>query len=136
MALTHLLDTSVYSQPIRDIPHEQVLNRWDVHREGDLCISSIVHAEVLQGLEQRQSVKYWRRYRELIEGRYAILPFDASVAETYSSIVCVLRRSGRSKPMADVMIASTALCHGLVLATLNVKDFEGIPGLLVENWGR
>lgn len=33
------------------------------------------------------------------------------------------------------MIAATARHHRLTLATLNLKDFSGIPGLAVEDWG-
>ncbi len=32
------------------------------------------------------------------------------------------------------MIAATALQYGLILATLNTRDFAGIPGLAVEDW--
>lgn len=34
----------------------------------------------------------------------------------------------------DLLIAVTAKRHGLILATLNYNDFQGIPGLLVEDW--
>jgi predicted nucleic acid-binding protein len=32
------------------------------------------------------------------------------------------------------MIAATSRHHGLVVTTPNVRDFKGIPGLLVEDW--
>jgi tRNA(fMet)-specific endonuclease VapC len=136
MALTHLLDTSIYSQPIRDVPNDRVMMRWSEHPDSHVCISSIVHAEVLQGLIDRDSSKYWRRYRELLENHYTILPFDTVVSETYSKLVVKLKQTGKPRPMADLMIAATAIQHGLILATLNVKDFKDIPGLIVENWGK
>jgi len=135
MAHTHLFDTSVFSQPIRDVPMENVMQRWSGLNENSICVSSIVHAELLQGLIARDSKKYWRRYKELLEGRYHILAFDASVAEKYSRLVVSLKQTGKPKPMADLMIAATALHHGLTLATLNIKDFQGVPGLNVEYWG-
>lgn len=134
MALSHLLDTSVYSQPIKDRPIDAVLDRWSVLRESSLCTAAVCLAEVLQGLRDRESEKYWRRYRELIEGRYTVLPFDAAAADTFSRLAVETRRRGRPRPVVDLMIAATALRHGLVLATLNVRDFAGIPGLVVENW--
>lgn len=135
MALTHLLDTSVYSQPIRDIPNSYVMDRWNELPDVSFCISSIVHAEVLQGLKDRESKKYWRRYQELLHGRYRVLPFDEAVAEHYSDLVIEQKRSGKPRPMADLIIAATARHHGLIVATLNIKDFSNIPGLTVENWG-
>jgi predicted nucleic acid-binding protein len=32
------------------------------------------------------------------------------------------------------MIAATAVTYGLTLATLNARDFHGIPLLTVEDW--
>jgi tRNA(fMet)-specific endonuclease VapC len=135
MALTHLLDTSVFSQPIRDTPNPYVMDRWSALPDVSLGISSIVHAEILQGLKDRDSKKYWRRYRELLKGRHQILSFDETVAEHYSDLLIEQKRAGKPKPMADLMIAATARSYGLIVATLNIKDFIGIPGLSVENWG-
>ena len=34
----------------------------------------------------------------------------------------------------DMLIASQALCEGLTVVTDNVKHFENIPNLNIENW--
>jgi len=34
----------------------------------------------------------------------------------------------------DLLIAASALVHGLTLVTQNVKDFVHISGLAVEDW--
>jgi predicted nucleic acid-binding protein len=135
MPLSHLLDTSILSQPIKDKPLANVLDRWSDLGDEVVCTSAICLAEILQGLRDRESSKYWRRYRDLVENQYQVLPFDAAVADTFSSMAVDLRRQGRPKPTLDLMIAATVACHGLVLATLNARDFTGIPGLIVENWG-
>ena len=136
MTFSHLLDTSVFSQPIKDHPRESVLDRWSGLREEKLCTSAICLAEMLQGLRYRDSAKYWRRYRELLEDRYQVLPFDAAAAETFSLLAAELRQRGTPRPVVDLMIAATALRRGLILATLNTRDFTGIPGLRIEDWNR
>jgi tRNA(fMet)-specific endonuclease VapC len=136
MALSHLLDTSVLSQPIKDHPLPGVLDRWNDLRDDALCTSAVCLAEVLQGLHDRESAKYWRRYRELLENQYPVLPFDGEVADAFAGLAVTMRRQGKPRPALDLMIAATACSHGLVLATLNVRDFTGIPGLVVEDWGR
>jgi predicted nucleic acid-binding protein len=136
MPLSHLLDTSVLSQPIKDKPLPSVMDRWNVLDENALCTSAICLAEILQGLRERESSKYWRRYRELLENQYPVLSFDAHVAEIFSELSADLRRQGKPKPALDLMIAATAHQHGLVLATLNVHDFTGIPGLTIEDWNK
>lgn len=134
MPAIYLLDTSILSQPIKDKPLLPVLERWSEIGEAAVCTSAICIAEILQGLEERGSQKYWRRYRELLEGRYRVLPFDEAVAGEFGKLSAKLRSLGTPKPMMDLLIASTAKSHGLVLATLNPKDFLGIPDLKVQSW--
>lgn len=136
MTFSHLLDTSVFSQPVKDHPRDSVLDRWSGLREEKLSTSAICLAEMLQGLRYRDSSKYWRRYRELLEDRYQVLPFDAATAETFSVLAVELGRKGNPRPVVDLMIAATALRRGLILATLNIRDFSGIPGLRTEDWNR
>jgi len=136
MPLTHLLDTSVLSQPLKDKPVESVLSRWESIGDPAICTSAICLAELLHGLETRQSEKYWRRFKHLLENRYPALPFDQATASAYARMAAELRRAGNTKPTVDLFIAATASQNGLILVTLNEKDFAGIPGLIVENWAR
>ncbi len=134
MAHTHLLDTSVLTQPIKDRPVETVLSRWDALGDRAVCTSALCLVELKEGLEIRQSRKYWRRFDELLDSRYLILPFDENTAATYARLAAKLRSPGKPKPTVDLLIAAAARQHGLILATLNAKDFVGIPGLAVEDW--
>ena len=136
MALSHLLDTSVLCQPIKDTPITTVLARWDELGEAVVCTSAICVAEVLQGLEQRQSEKYWSRYRELLAGRYPVLAVDEAVAAQFGKLASELRQAGHTKPALDLFVAATAKRHGLTIATLNIGHFLNIPGLAVEDWSR
>ena len=134
MALTHLLDTTIFSQPIKDRPLPLVMERWSTLSDACVCTSAICLAEILQGLEARQSDKYWRRYRALLENRYAALPFDQAVAAAFGRAAADQRRQGTPRPVVDLLIASTARHHGLIIATLNTRHFMGIRGLQVEDW--
>lgn len=134
MPLSHLLDTSVFSQLIKDRPNPYVLDRWSSLRDDSFCTSAVCLAEVLQGLRERESPKYWQRYRELLENQYAVLPFDIATADVFGNLSATLRRQGKTRPALDLMIAATACRHGLIVATLNASDFVGIPGLKVEDW--
>jgi predicted nucleic acid-binding protein len=134
--LTHLLDTSVYCQPIKNHASETVLARWSALDDGALCISALCHYEVLQGLMQRASERYWGRYRAILEGRYRILPFDAESARELADLQTVHKQQGVVRSLADLVIAATARRNGLIIATLNGKDFQGLPGVAVEDWSR
>lgn len=41
---------------------------------------------------------------------------------------------GQFTPEMDLLIASTALAHGLTLVTHNTQDFTNVPGLNLEDW--
>jgi toxin FitB len=62
-------------------------------------------------------------------GRY--LAFDEPAASRYAALVSARMRAGRPISVEDAQIAAMALAGGLVLATRNVGDFEGIDGLSV-----
>ena len=136
MAVTHLLDTTVYCQPLRKKPLPKVVARWKSLGDTALCVSVLCEAEVLRGLEAKSSPRLWDRYRNLLEGRLPILEVTVEVARSYASLAGPLIRNGNPRPVVDLMIAATAKRSGLILATLNARHFEGIEGLAVEDWSR
>lgn len=132
--ITHLLDTSVYCQPLKKQPLPCVIQRWMRLGDGVMCTSIFCETEILQGLELKQSEKLWQAYREILKDRIPILPFDMNIARIYARIQAESIRSGITRPVFDLLIASTAMAHDLILATCNYRDFISIPGLRVEDW--
>ena len=136
MAVSHLLDTSVYCQPLRKKPLPTVVDRWTKLGDSSLCVSVLCEAEVLQGLEARESAALWDRYRKLLEGRLPVLDITIQVAGTYAAMAGPLIRSGKPRPVIDLLIAATAKREGLIVATLNARHFEGLEGVAIEDWSR
>ncbi len=133
MFLTHLLDTSVYCQPIKNKPLLSVEEHWRKIGDQAACISVICEAEILQGLKAKNSQKLWSAYRDILKNRLVILPIDTKVAEVYADLANVMNKKGKKRPTMDLLIAATAKVHGLIVATCNYKDFAPIDGLSVEN---
>jgi len=136
VAVSHLLDTSVYCQPLRKKPVTAVVSRWKTVGDAALCISVLCEAELLQGLQAKDSSVLWSRYRELLEDRIPMLDVTSEVARVYAAMAGPLIREGRTRPVVDLLIAATAKSAGLVLATLNPRHFEGLQGLAVEDWSK
>lgn len=136
MAVSHLLDTSVYCQPLRKRPLPSVVARWKRLGDAALCISVLCEAELLQGLEAGDSGELWERYRGLLHNRLPVLDVTPEVARVYARLAGPLIRSGKPRPVVDLLIAATAKSAGLVLTTLNTRHFVGIEGLAVEDWSR
>jgi len=57
-------------------------------------------------------------------------------AETAGEILANLRKTGQILGIEDVLIAASAITHGLTVVTANVRHFAIIEGLRVENWLR
>ena len=63
-----------------------------------------------------------------------ILPFDRVAAEIYGNVRAELERAGLTIGEPDARIAAIALARSLTVVTGNVRHFERVPGLRVENW--
>jgi predicted nucleic acid-binding protein len=136
VALSHLLDTSVYCQPIKSKPLTTVRERWTALGDEALAVSAICEAEVLYGLELKKSAKLEALYDGLLGERLRVLPVDSGVAKHFASLKAWAKANGRSPSDFDLLIAATARGHGLTLATLNIRHFQGLPSLTVEDWSK
>ena len=55
-------------------------------------------------------------------------------AEHYGAIRACLEESGQPIGPMDMLIAAEARAYDLVVVTDNVREFERVPNLTVENW--
>ena len=66
--------------------------------------------------------------------RLEVLPYGAKAAQHYGSIRSALEKQGRPIGVNDLHIAAQARAQGLTLVTNNLREFERVPGLMLENW--
>ncbi|MBA2740832.1 MAG: PIN domain-containing protein [Actinobacteria bacterium] len=71
---------------------------------------------------------------EQIVGDVQVVPFDELAARAYAELRVRLEREGRPLGHPDLQIAAICLSHDLTLVTGNVRHFDRVPGLRVENW--
>lgn len=59
------------------------------------------------------------------------LPFDSDAARAYGRVFAATKAAGRTSRtrLADLLIASTAVAHGLPIYTRNPNDFSGLEGI-------
>jgi tRNA(fMet)-specific endonuclease VapC len=62
------------------------------------------------------------------------LEVDRDVSRKFGEIRAAQLDQGQYTPEMDLLIASTALAHGLTLVTHNTQDFTNVPGLTLEDW--
>jgi tRNA(fMet)-specific endonuclease VapC len=130
----YLLDTSVFSQPLRRRPVPTALARWRDAGDDACRVSTVTLAEVEFGLQLEGGSQRRERFRALLEGRLGVIETDQAVWRDFA------RRKARQQalglPVADLdlLIAACAACHMLVVATLNARDFSRIEGIAWEDW--
>jgi tRNA(fMet)-specific endonuclease VapC len=63
-----------------------------------------------------------------------VLPYDDRAAWQYGLIRAALEQKGTPIGDNDLHIAGHARSLGLIIVTNNLREFERVPGISVENW--
>jgi predicted nucleic acid-binding protein len=132
-----LLDTDILSEIGKGIDRT-VLGHAAAYLQafGRYTLSAVTVAEIIWGLEKRQSVRRVNAFRASLRSM-DVLPF-ADAADLAGRIGAALDRIGQPIGLADTMIAAIALEHGLELVTGNTSDFERVRQLghplAISNW--
>jgi predicted nucleic acid-binding protein len=131
----YLLDTNLLSELMRKQPSPTVLGRLgDVPRQS-LATSSICVTELRYGAARHpQGEVLWNRIATEVLPGVRVLPFGREEAEQAGDLLAALEARGTKIGIEDVLIGATALVHGLVIVTRNIKHFDRIDGLAVESW--
>jgi tRNA(fMet)-specific endonuclease VapC len=102
---------------------------WD-----EVCVSAITKCELLYGVEvsprreqQALGVAQYLRYMP-------VLDFPSEAGREYALIRAELKRSGKLIGGNDLLIAAHARHLGLILVTNNVREFNRVASLKIENW--
>lgn len=77
---------------------------------------------------------FWERIAREVLSKVTVLGVSEKEAVIAGDILALLERRGEPLSLPDVLIAATALEAGVTLVTANVRHFERIPHLRVENW--
>ena len=129
--MTYLLDTDTISFIFRG--EGRVEEHFRQLRPSDVCTSAIVVGEIELGLAHRANRKL-RRLSDRLFDILTVAPYDREAAHRCGKVAASLLDSGTPIGVEDTMVAAQALSLGLSLVTHNVKHFERVPGLRVEDW--
>jgi predicted nucleic acid-binding protein len=64
----------------------------------------------------------------------ACLPWDEAAATHFAAVAAQLQWVGRTPGSMDMMIAGHAIAASATLVTTRVSQFEGVDGLMLEDW--
>lgn len=131
--MKYMLDTNIIIYAKNNRP-ASVLYRLREHHPRDICISSITMAELEFGICNSTKPEYNREVLMEFLSPISIIPFDISAAREYGRIRSDLMKKGTLIGPNDLLIAAHAKALGLTLVTNNVREFERVEGLKIENW--
>lgn len=130
-----IFDTDVYTNVIKKVPSEQLLNRLARVPRRDQFTTTITIAETYYGLMRAPNrTRLLKLFEDVLLPRATVLSFDFSAAKKYGEIRSSLERQGTPLAHADLQIAAIALIADMTLITGNVNHFRRVPNLSVENW--
>jgi predicted nucleic acid-binding protein len=135
----YLFDTDVLSRLAKRRPPGELKARLEATPIASQFTSAVNVAEIYHGIfrlggDGGPKDILLAFFEGQVFPRLTILPFDVDDARAYGRLKAALERRGRPRFEPDLQIAAIALRHRLTVVTGNVRHFEGIPGLRVENW--
>lgn len=104
------------------------------HPTDLLFIAAITASELLHGCARAtDAIVRERRVRfvESVLQNYAVLPFALAEAREHAKLWVELEGRGQIIGERDLHIAATAKANGHGVATLNRREFERVPGIIV-----
>ena len=130
--MKYMLDTNVciYAQK----KNENIIAKIKENFEEGLAISAITLAELEYGVKNssnpEKNTVALLKFLTVVE----VLPFDGEAAAEYGDICAALKRNGTPIGPMDNLIAAHAKSEGLTIVTHNVREFERVADLKIEDW--
>jgi tRNA(fMet)-specific endonuclease VapC len=129
-----LLDTDILSEILKQrIARVTAKAAAYLEVHGQFTYSAFSRFEVRRGYLERRATRQLIRFDEFC-GRSLVLPITDSVLDRACILWAEARHGGHPCGDADLLIAATALEHNLVLASGNLRHFEWMPNLTLEDW--
>lgn len=111
----------------------QLARRMGVLPAPEQFTTSITVGELVYGARKRGSTRLESDIDRAV-AEVEVAAFDERAARAYAEIRVQLEAGGQRLDDPDLRIAAICLSHDLTLITGNVRHFERVPGLRVENW--
>ena len=131
--MRYLLDTDTCSYAIRG-DSAALDARLAKEKPDALAISAVTRAELMFGLEKRGNPRALSRVVHGFLDRITVMPWDTAAADHFARLRASLERGGTPIGVMDTMVAGHALALKATLVTNNLKHFQQVAALRLENW--
>jgi tRNA(fMet)-specific endonuclease VapC len=129
-----LLDTDILSELLKQHdPTVQARAEAYFRVQSQIAISAISCYQILRWLREPPKAQRLAQFDQMLREQI-VLDVDLPVLERAAELWIEARAAGQPREDVDLIIAATALVHDLTLVTANVKHFNWIAGLRLDNW--
>ncbi|MEH2358405.1 type II toxin-antitoxin system VapC family toxin [Nostoc sp.] len=130
--MKYLLDTNVC---IKYLNEDSIIRqRLENYELEDIAVCSVVKLELFYGAMRSDNPdQVWAKVKRFLEV-FISLALDDISALNAGRIRAQLANLGTPIGYNDLLIASIALSHDLILVTHNTKEFVRVEGLKIEDW--
>ena len=125
-----LLDTNILSELRRPRPEPKVVAFAATQPLDSLFISAVTLAEIRFGIElvadaeRRAELNDWLTHKVRPKFDQRVLPITEDIMFKWRFLVEDDRKAGRTFSQPDLIIAATALEHGLTVVSRDTTDYE------------
>ncbi|MDM8515894.1 type II toxin-antitoxin system VapC family toxin [Desulfobacterales bacterium HSG16] len=131
--MKYLLDTNICIKYLNGTS-DSIRNQIERNHPENIAVCSVVKAELFYGSMKSEYPERNLQKQKQFLNRFVSYPFDDGAAEKYGSIRSTLEKSGTPIGPNDLMIAAIALEQNAILVTHNVREFNRVEKLLLEDW--
>ena len=128
----YMLDTNVCIAIMKG--HQSVQAKVSQIPLTAIGISGIVLAELAYGVQKSAHRSHNEKALTDFCAMCQVFDWPSDAARTYGAVRADLEARGRVIGANDLLIAAHAKYVDAVLVTRNVREFQRIPGLLLEDW--
>ena len=130
LIVQYLIDSDWAIDWLRGVP--AVVTRLSQLARAELAMSAVSVGELYDGVYGATDPALAARQLEDLLSRVQVLPFDQSAARSFGQERQRLRAQGNLIGDNDLMIAATAIQHGLTLLSNNRQHFDRVDGLTLD----
>ena len=130
--MAYLIDSNIIIYSMKG--NKNVQNGFLKNETIPKFISIITYGELLYGAKKSEQIEKNCAKVYRIKDLFPIIPINMPIIEVFSDMKSKYRKVGIVIDDFDLLIAATAITHNQILVTNNIKHFEPIKELNIENW--
>ena len=133
--MIYMLDTNIIIYLLKNKPPQVVEKLNALDDDSKICMSFVTYAELLKGAEKStHKAQVIKQIKNLAQSINVEFLTNEKLCESYASNFARLKDAGTQIGANDLWIACHAISLSATLVTNNVREFERIKELNIENW--